>query len=144
MISVSSAGYRHTTDAGVLIKVDNSDFIPNSFAADLAHIDCAAGTGGCTSSGTFTLRGQIRIGVPMSIDMYAFAHGQSLVGNLDNAGSAACIDPLITIDPDFADAANFTLYVSPGVGNTVPLPASALLLGSGVLALCKRRRRGGV
>lgn len=149
-ISASAANNFGTGDAAVLVKVNYSDFVPNSFTADLSSDQCAAGGGGraCDTSGSFTLRGQIKIGVPMSVDMYAIAHSQSFVGLLGQASSLAFIDPLITIDPTFADAANFKLYVSPGVGNTaVPVPGAGLLFAWSLLpvgaATWRARRAGG-
>lgn len=58
------------------------------------------------------------------------------------------IDPVITIDPSFAQASDFSLIVSSdvsqGVGGdttTVPEPSTLALLGGGFTALIARRRR---
>jgi hypothetical protein len=60
-------------------------------------------------------------------------------------GGSASIDPSISIDPSFADASQFTLSFSPGVGNTppVPLPAAAWLMLSGLggLSVIARKRK---
>ncbi len=62
---------------------------------------------------------------------------------VQNSGTSS-IDPVISIDPAYQDAGEFSVALSPGVGNTspVPLPATAWLLLSalGGLGIAGRRR----
>ncbi len=55
------------------------------------------------------------------------------------------LDPFISVDPSFADASQFSIALSPGVGNgnaaPVPLPASTWLMLSGLASLGLLRRR---
>ena len=58
------------------------------------------------------------------------------------------IDPVITIDPSFSFANQFTLVFSPGVGNSalsanIPEPSTALILASGIagVAIARSRRK---
>src|SRR5262249_16007384 len=56
------------------------------------------------------------------------------LGNTSESGSGF-IDPILTIDPAFARAAEFSLVFSDGVGNTLaatPIPAALPLFGTGV------------
>lgn len=72
---------------------------------------------------------------------------QIIVSASSNSGGAAGaqIDPFIFVDPRFAKAADYTITVSDGVANALPVPepgTAALLLGGlGVVAGALRRRR---
>lgn len=72
---------------------------------------------------------------------------QILVAASANSGghAAASVDPFIFVDPSFANAASYTITVSDGVANALPVPepsiAALLLPGLGVVALARRRRR---
>lgn len=149
---LSAAADRSLGDgsAAVLIKVNQSDFTPSSFTDDLSDTDCGAPAGGsgCQYQGSFKLTGQLKLGLQMSVDMYAFAASRGY-GKGGYGSGAAWIDPVISIDPAFADAAKYVVLLSDGIGNAaaVPEPASAamLLLGGLVLAGAagRQRRRGG-
>ena len=129
-------------DAAVGIGVNYSDFTPNHFSADISGNQCrASGKTACDTTGSFTMTGRLKVGVPMTIVMSAIAHAQSLVGQLGQASSVAWIDPVISIDSAFADAANYSLFTSPDVGNAapVPVPACAGLLAAGFAFVSRRR-----
>jgi hypothetical protein len=62
----------------------------------------------------------------------------------DFDGGTASVDPYIYVDPTFLNAGDYSIEVSPNIGNVpVPLPATAWLLGSalGGVGLFIRRRR---
>jgi hypothetical protein len=59
--------------------------------------------------------------------------------------AAVSIDPIISIDPTFADADQFQLMFSPNVGNSptsVPEPPTFALFAAGLIGLGWTRRRG--
>ena len=79
------------------------------------------------------------------VDLEAAAHGIGTVGTQSGLGVA---DPHIFIDPSFADAADYPLLLSNGVGNdlpggTVPEPSSLLLLSGALFGLIIVRRQLG-
>ena len=90
----------------------------------------------CASTGPFTLTASL-----MSGPLY-YVHASATV--VTGPNSSASIDPLITIDPAFPQADQFTLVSSPGVFTTataVPEPTSALLVAAGLLAIIGPVRR---
>ncbi len=49
---------------------------------------------------------------------------------------SASVDPMITIDPAFADASQYSLVFSPGsTASAVPEPATLLLMGAGLIGI---------
>ena len=73
-------------------------------------------------------------GIWMQIDVGAAGAG---------AVAEAFADPYLYVDPAFlATHPGYTVLVSPGIGNTAPVPepAAALLFGAGLLGLMARRR----
>jgi hypothetical protein len=92
--------------------------------------DCAAGQ----FSGNLSL--MATAGSEYRIHLRAAAEGRDV---------SASVDPYIFIDPAFADAADYHVEVSDGVGNSpaaVPAPGTLPLLGSalGLFGLVSRRR----
>ena len=80
----------------------------------------------------------------VSVDQFSYADvAQGSGAGVPYASSG--LDPFISIDPSFADASQFSIALSPGVGNgdmsPVPLPSSTWLLVSGLAGLGLFRRR---
>ena len=76
-------------------------------------------------------------GIWMQIDLNAAGAG---------AVAYAFVDPYLFVDPTFlASNPGYSVMVSPGIGNTAPVPepSAALLLGSGLVALLAGRHRFG-
>lgn len=70
---------------------------------------------------------------PFTVTMNVLSHGQG--GGLDFSYDAyAFLDPLIAIDPDFEFRDQYQIIYSAGI-NPVPLPASVLLMLSGLVIL---------
>jgi hypothetical protein len=143
-LSASADRYLGDGGAAVLIKVNQSDFTPNSFMDDLSDAGCGSldPSRSCQREGSFKLTGQLKVGLQMSVDMYAIASSQEY-GKGGFGSGAAWIDPVISIDPAFADAAKYVVLLSEGIGNAaaVPEPANAAMLLAGSLLLSGTARR---
>jgi hypothetical protein len=64
------------------------------------------------------------------VDLYVYISTYYIGGS----DAEATADPIITIDPSFADAGEFTLAESNGVSNEIPEPPSLALMLSGMCA----------
>jgi hypothetical protein len=91
----------------------------------------------CTQSdfsGTFGISGDS--GSPNTVNLEAVSGQVSSLGPED---SSVSIDPLIEIDPSFANAADYSIVLSPGVANAVesasPVPEPSYFLLIGLLGL---------
>ena len=73
-------------------------------------------------------------GVEYLVQMSAFADVEQTT-----AGASVFVDPQFTIDPNFADANEFQMQFSPGIGNgpldATPLPAALPLFATGLGAM---------
>ena len=111
----------------------------------------ASDTSGCDSSrGGHSQDFVLHQGAISGIETFiSIAAGGVLRGNVGDPGTfSVTLDPLITIDPSFARASEFTLFVSPGAESiavaAVPEPDTWLMLLAGTVAMggiARRRQR---
>jgi hypothetical protein len=90
-------------------------------------------TGPADFFGTFGV--SVRSGSANSLGLEVTAGQVSSTGPENSSSSA---DPLIVVDPSFANAAEYSIVVSPGVANSVetaPEPGTFLMLGAGLVGL---------
>lgn len=147
---------------GTVVPVDidavlqeNANLIgSNSIGYAFAEIDVTAYTSagvticssGCTGQTGFTgiLHVDAQSGFVDTVHLEIEAGG-AFGNSSDFNGGMASADPYIYIDPNFAAAGDYSIEVSPNIGNVpaTPLPATAWLLGSalGGAGLFMRRRR---
>jgi hypothetical protein len=126
----------------------------NSIGYGFAEIDVTAYTSagvticspGCTGQTDFTgtLQVDAQSGVVDTLHLEIEAGGAA--GNTsDYNGGMASADPYIYIDPNFADAGDYSIEVSPNIGNVpaTPLPAALPLFATGLggLGLLGWRRK---
>jgi hypothetical protein len=99
----------------------------------------------CSHTNNFVLQGIVTYGEAVSVIMTGGASAQAnFGGGLNLAYAYASADPVISIDPSFANASDYSILLSPDVGNSeVPLPDAAWLMLSGLggLAALARRRK---
>jgi len=101
---------------------------------------CSDATCGTTASSFFvTLSTRARSGD--AANTLSLQVSASTGDSLSAESASASADPFISIDPSFPTAALYSVLVSPGVGNAVPEPTSAMLVSLGMLANAVFRRR---
>ena len=121
----------------------------NGFASIFVHTSqgdtqvCVESTGfGCPTtpfSGTFTVSAKSGdLGDTVNLEVSAGA-GDSL--SPETASASA--DPLIFVDPAFPGADQYSIVLSPGVGNAIPVPepSTSVSLAMGLLVVALRARR---
>jgi hypothetical protein len=137
---------------GTATAVDNADSLGASFANYFVYQNSSAGTllinewfgspAGCpiiiaqgfpcTQSGNFALSETLDSDTIFFVQLLTAAAGT-------NASSS--LDPMITIDPSFPEASEFTVVASQGVYAASPEPVSLALFALGLMAGLLFRRR---
>jgi hypothetical protein len=135
----SSAGAR----AGITVDTDLLNRGLPAFTAAATACSSNSSTA-CIGSNGASFTGALSLpaidGVRAEVDISA------LIDAVDGGSGFAIADPMIVIDPTFANASQYTLTISPGVGNalpSVPEPSSwaLMILGAGLAGSALRRRR---
>jgi hypothetical protein len=122
--------------------------IPPSFSDTSSNASCSATTGDCNGSlsGPQTITLTTGLAYNVALRVQASCSAQSPGNAYENCSTSASIDPTFKIDPSQANAGQYSLEFSPGVGNgspasMVPEPALMLPLGVGLVGLGALRRR---
>jgi len=123
------------------VSFGSADFLGESVAA------CTAGSGCGSPSPSFSgvLKTFVRSGKGGNM---VNIHVQASAGSSPNSEAASAFaDPFIFVDPSFLNASQYSVVLSPGVGNglaaAAPEPATwALLLSGGLLCGVGRLKRG--
>ena len=129
------------TQAGPSAYAYASLYTDGSGADQTTDTACTDATCGATSfSGTLALQAQS--GLARQVTLLVIAEN-----TYESGGSAlASADPWIRVDPSFANAVNYSVVVSEGIGNAplvaVPEPSSAALALAGLGLMWVRRRLG--
>jgi hypothetical protein len=126
-------------DSRATVSDLNGEFSPQTFDNPLSTgITCGpvlleTGFSTCSSPGTIHLEATLDLGDVINLDLFASATANMAFGGIFMAD--ALVDPIISIDPSFPNASDFTIVVSPGIDNTlsvnpasVPEPSSLSIL----------------
>jgi hypothetical protein len=116
---------------------------------DSGGIGCGAGTGETDFTGVLQVEAlsdtaYVTTGPSFNQGIHLEVEVIGALGNSsDFNGGMASADPYIFVDPSFPGAANYSIVLSPGVGNavpTIPEPATWLLMVTGLVGLGGLRR----
>lgn len=95
-------------------------------------------SGGCPALPPFgTVTFEATADQVYEVDLYVSGQGQIACVGCSAVGTAY-VDPFIQIDPDFADAADFQVLISAGIGNsppTIPEPSTWVMMVVGLAGL---------
>jgi hypothetical protein len=111
-------------------------------------IGCGAGTGETNFSGVLQVTAlsdtpYVTTGLSFDQGVHLEVEAGGALGASFNGGTVSA-DPHIFVDPSFPDAAEYSILVSPNVGNavpTIPEPGTWVLMGVGFVGLAGLRRR---
>ena len=149
-VNFASTGSASSSGAGLSESAFFLDALPaGGFAYQFIACSDSQNPNACSQIGSpnssFNVTQQLLLtpGVPVEIFLLASSGSFDTPGN---SFASAQVDPYIYIDPSFANADQYSIEVSAGVGNSpppVPEPSTLALLGTGALGLVGVARRKG-
>lgn len=138
----NSIGYAFS-EIQVAANTDASFVICDSRSA------CGAGTGETNFSGVLKVYAlsdtpYVTTGPSFSQGVHLEVEAGGALGNSsDFDGATVSADPHMFVDPSFPNAADYSIVLSPGIGNavpTIPEPSTWVLMGVGLVGLVGLRR----
>lgn len=126
-----------SSENGFPPRIETNNLVNATYSAQTRTV-----AGSVSGPQTFTLTTGLAYTVEMRLQANCYA------GMGVGCTTSALIDPTFTVNPNQANAGQYSIAFSPGVGNgtpgAVPEPASFLLLGGGLLGICVRVRQSKV
>ena len=142
-----------SSDTTVPVIISASGGVTKSFAANIAEVlfssptassdlarICNGASGACTGEGTLASSFSIATEEMLTVGTEFYSLTLNLGVNTGTSDAPAqsqsgFIDPTVIIDPTFADASQFEILFSPGVGNTPVTPVPGPIAGAGLPGL---------
>jgi hypothetical protein len=133
-------------DAGIAMMVEGADFdtieLSKDISSECINFDCREST-----SANYNYVRTANVGSTLAVTLVAHTDAEIDPDSIftNTALASAAVDPIFMIDPSFADASNYSIVVSAGVGNMSPVSESnnwlLMLTGLGIFVGLSRACR---